>query len=426
MEAVNNQGDVTGSKPELRARVDEEGRLVLPPYLSLHYGLRPGTQVRIDEVVNGLRLRPPVTHLAKVYIEPTNYCNLECRTCIRRSWDEPLGQMSDTTFAHIIDGLRVFCPAPTVFLGGFGEPTAHPHIVEMVARARALGAPVELITNGTILTRELSGQLIEAGLNMLWVSLDGATPESYADVRLGAALPEVLNNITNFREIRRAAHLSAPQLGISFVAMRRNIADLPAVLRLGSHLGAKRFLVTNVLPYTAEMCKEVLYSRALNDIVFQPSVSQLELPKIDVDEITREALYKIMRGCKSITFAGVYFGQAANDRCPFVESGATAVGWDGNLSPCLPLMHNHVSFLDEQRRFSRRYVVGSLVERNLKDLWNAPEYQAFRERVQEFVFSFCTHCGGCDLAQGNEEDCFGNTFPTCGGCLWAQGVIRCP
>ncbi len=26
----------------------------------------------------------------------------------------------------------------------------------------------------------------------------------------------------------------------------------------------------------------------------------------------------------------------------------------------------------------------------------------------------------------NEEDCFGNTFPTCGGCLWAQGVIRCP
>jgi hypothetical protein len=25
-----------------------------------------------------------------------------------------------------------------------------------------------------------------------------------------------------------------------------------------------------------------------------------------------------------------------------------------------------------------------------------------------------------------EEDCYGNTFPACGGCLWAQGVIQCP
>jgi hypothetical protein len=42
-------------------------------------------------------------------------------------------------------------------------------------------------------------------------------------------------------------------MGIVFVAMKRNIADLPAILNLGSQLGVQRFLVTNVLPYTAEM-----------------------------------------------------------------------------------------------------------------------------------------------------------------------------
>ena len=64
----------------------------------------------------------------------------------------------------------------------------------MVAQVKALGAPVELITNGTLLTEHLSRQLIKAGVDVLWVSLDGATPESYADVRLGAALPEVMDN----------------------------------------------------------------------------------------------------------------------------------------------------------------------------------------------------------------------------------------
>jgi len=30
------------------------------------------------------------------------------------------------------------------------------------------------------------------------------------------------------------------------------------------------------------------------------------------------------------------------------------------------------------------------------------------------------------MADMNEEDCFANPFPTCGGCLWAMGVIQCP
>jgi MoaA/NifB/PqqE/SkfB family radical SAM enzyme len=370
-----------------------------------------------------------VLQLAKLYVEPTSHCNLACRTCLRNVWGEPIGHMADATFDRIVEGLCAFSPPPTVFFGGFGEPLAHPHIVEMVGRAKAIGSSVELITNGTLLTESLSRQLIAARLDVLWVSIDGATPESYADVRLGAALPEVIANIARFREVRRAQpwQLPRPEIGLVFVAMKRNLAELPAVLRLGHHLGVSRFMVTNVLPYTAEMRAEVLYSRALTDLAYLPSpwLPTLSLPKMDMDDFTREPFYQALRSGRNVIFSGVNLGQS-NDHCRFIESGAAAIAWDGGFSPCLPLLHNHVSYLDERERHSRRWIIGNVADHDLTDLWNSPDHLAFRQRVQAFDFSPCAVCGGCEFSQSNEEDCYGSGFPTCGGCLWAQGVIQCP
>jgi MoaA/NifB/PqqE/SkfB family radical SAM enzyme len=409
------------------AQADDSGRLVLSPDIAARYDIKPGVRVRVDERANSLHVRRPVSQLAKLYVEPTNLCNLDCRTCIRNVWDEPLGLMSDAVFSRVLEGLRAFSSSPAVFFGGFGEPLFHCKIAEMVAEAKSLRTWVELITNGTRLTKALSKELIAAGLDVLWVSIDGATPESYADVRLGAALPQVLENIKHFRDMRKPAHRPAPEIGIVFVAMKRNIADLPAVLRLGRGVGASRFLVTNVLPYTDALRHEVLYHRALGDVFHLPSIwgPHLTLPKIDVNDTTREPLYQVLRSGANVIWAGDHLG-TVNDRCPFVASGAGAVGWNGIVSPCLPLLHSHTSFLDDRERFARGYSLGNVLERDLGDLWSTPEHLAFRERVQDFEFSPCTSCGGCHFSQANEEDCFGNNFPTCGGCLWAQGVIQCP
>jgi len=421
------------SKDGFFAYVDEEGRLVLPRELASRYGLKPGVRIPVDEKPASLSLRPPVSRLARVYVEPTNRCNLECRTCIRNSWEEPLGQMNDETFSRIVEGLGAFQPVPSIFLGGFGEPLSHPGIVGMVGTAKEAGARVELITNGTLLSERMSRELIDAGLDMLWVSLDGSTPESYADVRLGAALPQVLRNLRVFGELAGSSSYFSlsyagprPQIGIAFVAMRRNIVDLPSVVLLGSRLGARRFMITNVLPYTADMCKEALYSRSLSDRAFLPdSPYRLELPKIDIDKCTSEPLFWAMLGGHALSLGGAEFGEAVN-RCPFVDRVATAVTWDGSLVPCLPLLHDHISFPNGRERFSKRHIIGGLAARSLYDLWGDPSYVALRERVQMFDFSPCAFCGGCDLSETNEQDCIGNTTPTCGGCLWAQGLIQCP
>ena len=175
---------------------------------------------------NSLLTNRNIDRLAKIYIEPTNRCNLDCRTCMRHGWEEDLGFMEFRLFEKILDGLHFQATMPSIFFGGFGEPLMHPDIAVMVARAKAAGARVELITNGILLNEELARSLVTAGLDFLWLSIDGASPQSYADIRLGNHLPHIIAILRRLRRRRIFNFGQTPELGISFVAMKRNIADL--------------------------------------------------------------------------------------------------------------------------------------------------------------------------------------------------------
>jgi hypothetical protein len=90
------------------------------------------------------------------------------------------------------------------------------------------------------------------------------------------------------------------------------------------------------------------------------------------------------------------------------------------------LLYTHKHFLDRRERTSREYFVGNVHANSLPDIWNDSQYLALRKRLQDFDFSPCAFCNSCEMANDNLEDCFGNVHPTCGGCLWARGLIRCP
>jgi len=163
-----------------------------------------GHPLRSDDKANGAQVRQPPDHLAKVYVEPTNRCNLECRTCIRHGWDEPLGQMEEATFTRIMDGCA---------------PFRLPHDLFRRVR-RAAGSPAYCRDGGAGEGPRRAGgahhqrnaphpgrvaAIDFGGARSALVSLDGATPESYTDVRLGAALPQVLANLAAFRDARALA-----------------------------------------------------------------------------------------------------------------------------------------------------------------------------------------------------------------------------
>jgi len=421
--------DVPSVKPTTAwAEVDDQGRLVLPLDVVESYGLHPGTKVRLDEGQNFVRMHRPVTHLTKVYIEPTVACNLDCITCFRNAWEQPIGRMSEETFASILAGLNELDPVPDVYFGGIGEPLFHPKTIQWIAKVKKLGAKVELITNGTALTEKKSQQLIDSGLDVLWVSIDGASPESYADVRMGAELPKVIENLKRLFKMRKGGHFPKPEIGVAFVAMKRNINDLPKIIKMGHTFGARYYSVSNVQPVTTELQEERLYTRSMRNIAYLPSpvLPKLSLPKIDFNDETQAALTEVFNSGCNVSFAGNNWG-GANDVCNFVESGTMSVAWTGDVSPCWPLMHTHTSYLHGKPRLSKKHIIGNVTEHSLSDLWSAPDYVAYRERLHNFIFAPCTFCGGCDFSEENVEDCLGNVeFPVCGGCLWAQGIIQCP
>lgn len=412
------------------ARVNEHREIILPAHLAKDLGISPGDEIRVETNGNGLHLRPSINTLKRVYVEATNKCNLTCSTCMRNVWDVKYGHMSSGTFERILSGLEAVPDRPEIFFGGYGEPLSHPNILHMIERAKEQGHRVSLITNGILLTESAIRRLIELNLDMLWVSLDGASPECYTDIRLGDSLPTVLENLTRLRTQKYQKFGGSnwgghPRLGIAFVAMRRNIHDLNEVIRLGTRLGAVEFSVSNVLAHNTELLDENLYMRSLDMVAGQEIRPLVHMPLMDIQPDTMKALTSVLKDLYRLEFTGSPLNQNT-DQCPFVERGSLAIRWDGKVSPCLPLLYTHQHFLDERERTSKEYFVGDIHESDLSHIWNDGVYKDLRKRLQDFDFSPCAFCNSCEMANENLEDCFGNIHPTCGGCLWARGLIRCP
>ena len=108
--------------------------------------------------------------LAKLYVEVTTACNLDCVMCVRRVWDEPLGTMPLANFARLMEQVAALTAPPTIHLSGYGEPMAHPHFLDLVRLAKATGAKVEATTNGNLLDGETAQALIDLDLDRLVVS----------------------------------------------------------------------------------------------------------------------------------------------------------------------------------------------------------------------------------------------------------------
>lgn len=411
---------------EATARVDETGRLVLPAEVAAHWGLRPGDRLRLATNSHRLAITRSPHHLVKLYVESTTVCNLACRTCVRNTWDEPARHMPLDLYQQVLEQARAMPDLRLLSFGGIGEPLTHPHLPEMVAQAKAQGLTVELITNGTLLEPRLARALIEAGLDLLWVSIDGTTAESYDDVR-GAQLQVVLDHLSDLQRIHRDVGRFTPQLGLVFVAMKRNVADLPQLPRLARRVEAARIMVTNVLPYTRELADEILYDRALFLPRSAPSPlsPQLSMPNMDWDAQTGTVLVGQLRASAPVYLVDAPLDWSRNT-CRFIQQGCAVVGQDGRVAPCLGLLHPYTTYLHGYERRIRAYHLGNVTDRPLAEIWGDAEYVAFRERVAAFDFSPCTICGGCDDLKANETDCFGSPFPACGGCLWAQGMVQCP
>ncbi len=348
--------------------------------------------------------------LKQLYVEITSRCNMNCTTCIRRSWPRhEEGDMSQETFQRILHQVRAFPRLSHIYFGGYGEPLTHASFVEMVKKAKKLGVKVKITTNAMLLGEEIIQALITNRVNEIIVSCDSLEMSDFASIREGGSLEVVEDNLMNLARLKRKARSSFPRLGLEFVLMEQNKDQLDLIPDFARQVEAGSVLVTNLLPHTPEMTGEILYDRPWKPFLPRYWVS----PERD-----------FAQSC-SMNFPRMAWG--AHRSCGFIKKKAACVSWRGDVSPCYPLLHPYTCYVFGRKKEITPYSLGNIKDKELKEIWNSGEYLRFRHRVYTFQFPSCEDCDLKDYCEypAQNEDCWGAN-PSCADCLWAQDIIRCP
>ena len=271
------------------------------------------------------------------------------------------------------------------------------------------------------------------------------------------------------------------EIGIEFVLMRDNLAELPDAIRWAGRAGASFAIVTQLLPYQQGLVAQTAYdtnSTAAIALYEQQRTKALQegldirryldvFMKVDrtreedrivsivgqmrndaeAQGITLHVDRLLKRDEEWFADAASVFDEARRAareegveltlpgmaprntrKCEFVEGNSAFVSWDGNVHPCYFLWHRYACYVGGIEKQVKPWVFGNLRDRDIIAIWNDADARLFRERVLGYKFPFCYDCGFalCDYAgeADFEQDCYIEQVP-CGSCLWCTGLFQC-
>lgn len=141
-------------------------------------------------------------------IGPSDFCNFKCNYCFQATdkgvKDPKMLEFSD--FQIIIEQIQKLLSKGNDKLKiirfiGNGEPFLNKNIAKMVkyASQKKLADRYEITTNASLLTHELTDELVNSGLTRLIVSIQGVTEEKYKEVcKYNIDLSKLINELTYF------------------------------------------------------------------------------------------------------------------------------------------------------------------------------------------------------------------------------------
>jgi putative metalloenzyme radical SAM/SPASM domain maturase len=195
----------------------------------------------------------------KLNIEVTTRCNLNCDMCMRKVFKEEPGDMSLETFKAL---LPVFPNLESANVIGIGEPLLNENILEMIRLGKhslPSDGRFSLTTNATLIDDRMATKLVQSGLDDIVISVDGATPSTFNEIRKDALFDDVFRNIERLNKAKEQLNSKSPRIGFEFVAMKSNIEELPQLVDLAARYNVGFIIVTNLLPHTADMNEQILY-----------------------------------------------------------------------------------------------------------------------------------------------------------------------
>lgn len=137
----------------------------------------------------------PLSAPLSLTVLASSICNLKCKYCVHgsgASWLEKVQKSGHflklETAKKMIDGLKASCKkgAPKlcrITYAGYGEPLLNPEIADIIAYTKQsqVCEEVVVVTNAVALTSELSDKLINAGLDLMRISIQGITAKEYLE-----------------------------------------------------------------------------------------------------------------------------------------------------------------------------------------------------------------------------------------------------
>jgi MoaA/NifB/PqqE/SkfB family radical SAM enzyme len=306
-------------------------------------------------------------------IEISSRCNLKCVMCpvtvLAEHW--PARDMSWETFGRIAEA---FERTKWVYLQGWGEPLLHRRVFDMIARAKRAGCRVGFTTNGTRLTRANGARLLELGLDLVAVSIAGASAATHEAIRVGSDFARLIENLRRFLQLRRERGSTRPKVEVFYLMTSANFAELPRAVELAAELGADELVATN-LDYviTAGLDELRAYSSA---------------PPARAYGDALEEAHRVSRRT-GIAFRPHRLQFAEMAVCDLNPLRILFVSADGGVSPCVytsPLGRSEIPRVFEGLPLEVPVVCfGNVNDQPLMQIWEGAAYREFRQRFARRV-----------------------------------------
>jgi putative metalloenzyme radical SAM/SPASM domain maturase len=409
----------------------------------------------------------------RLHVEPTLNCNLSCKMCVRNALDEKGGDMTLDIFQRLlVPSLR------SITFAGFGEPLLNCVLFDMIKmiRDKLPQNRIALNTNGTKIDENIAGKLARS-VDTVAISIDGANPETYNEIRQGSDFNDLIEKIRTLNKFKKGTKM---ETGFAFTATKKNIEELPRLVELAHKHGMNFIIVSNLLPHTENMKDQILYDANSGDAIMLFNKLKAELHKKNLDPSmypkcimeSRKDMRIIVKMCEkaisevvdrgfdlnfsnlmrrdenTLAHAIEIFREAKSKaseyrmrldlpriiprtkrECVFVKDLSVFVSWDGYVRPCNQLMHSYPCYVNGRFKKVSGINFGNVMEQSLIEIWQSKKYADFRAKVKKFEFPPCGDCtfqNGCDYINREQfrYDCYTNEQP-CGDCLWGRGIPQC-
>ncbi|MEE2886277.1 MAG: radical SAM protein [Planctomycetota bacterium] len=319
-----------------------------------------------------------------VNLTGTTVCNLKCFMCNQAlDPDIPKWFMKDEVYQRAVAELYPF--AKMVQFSAFGEPLMTPQLDSKLDDLARANTKLDIITNATLMKDQKTRDKLLRVLGHVIFSLDGATAETYNQVRIGADFDRVVANIEAFCASRLdLPEAERPTLGFNFILMHRTIREAPQFVRLAHAFGAQQVTFNHLVVFDDTLKDESLqFHQDLSNECLTETRRLADELKVNV---TMPPLFNAADN------GGVGLGVGSEPmptprqvdgpgmptvKCMFLWK-RVYIGVNGEVIPCC--LAGVPSF-------------GNMLDDGFQAVWNSETYQTYRRHVYtESPHGMCKNC----------------------------------